>query len=134
VISPLLLGTDKELIPLYLVAALCLGSVLAPLSLAVGSAFPKPRFEHLVQIETSFGGFLFGVLSLVAVALTLAVFASPIHYFFQVNYLHKVMDKYDYYWLTTLGAVYLGICLASGMGSWWWAKRSWNNLSKSMVA
>lgn len=131
ILSPFLLGTDKQLIPLYSAASVAAGTFLAVLSLAVGSAFPKPRYENIIQIETSFGGFLYGVCSLAYVALTLAVFAWPIRYYFQSAYLNKMMTRFDFVWLGVLGVLYLGLSLGLGCLSWLIACRAWANLAKS---
>ncbi|MBI4064354.1 MAG: hypothetical protein HY401_08660 [Elusimicrobia bacterium] len=124
-VSPLLLGTDPALIPIYLAASIFCSSVLPAMALGIGSAFPKTRFENIIQIETSFGGFLYAVCALIFVVITLSVFAWPIQYFFKIRYFHRSMDGADWAWISVLGAGYLTISLAAASFGWWLAKRSW---------
>ncbi|MBI4669328.1 MAG: hypothetical protein HY747_09130 [Elusimicrobia bacterium] len=128
-VSPMLLGTDLALIPIYLAASIFCSTTLSILALAVGSAFPKIRFENIIQIETSFGGFLFAVFSLAYVGVTLAVFAWPIRYFFQVRYLKYSMEWFDWVWMAVLIAVYAVFSVGAGLAGWWSAKRSWRRLA-----
>ncbi|MBI4369536.1 MAG: hypothetical protein HY547_04830 [Elusimicrobia bacterium] len=124
-VSPVLLGTDLGLIPYYLAAALCAAVVMPFLAMAIGSAFPKIRFENIIQIETSFGGFLYAVSSLGFVGLTLAVFAWPIRYFFQARYMNYVMMGFDWMWIGVLSGVYGVICCSICWFCWRWSQRSW---------
>ncbi|MFC1521433.1 hypothetical protein ACFL6Y_03395 [Elusimicrobiota bacterium] len=126
ILSPILLGTDLALIPIYMASAFFLSTVLSVVSLAVGSAFPKANVEHIVQIETSFGGFFYATCALIYVGITLAVFAWPIRYYFTVNYLNRPMGGGDWAWLGVLLLVYSIVCLVTIIISWYSAKRSFN--------
>ncbi|MEK7287609.1 MAG: hypothetical protein AAB091_03500, partial [Elusimicrobiota bacterium] len=128
-VSPFLLGTDMALIPIYLAASMCCSTVFAVMSLALGSAFPKLHFENLIQIETSFGGFLYAVMTMAFCAVTLAVFAWPIKYFFQVRYLNYQMAAFDWAWLGVLGIFLTGLSGGASIFFWWLAKRSWSRLA-----
>lgn len=128
-VSPFLLGTDWVLIPIYMAASFVCSTVFSALSLAVGSAFPKLRFENIIQIETSFGGFLYAVMTLVFVAITLAVFAWPIRYFFQVRYLNYSMQSFDWAWLGILATAILALSAGTCAFCWWSAKRSWQRIA-----
>ncbi|MBI2069371.1 MAG: hypothetical protein HYT79_02110 [Elusimicrobia bacterium] len=124
-VSPWLLGTDMRLIPIYLAASFLTSCVMSVLSLAVGSAFPKTRFENIIQIETSFGGFLYAVFILGFMVITLSVFAMPIRFFFQVRYMNYAMGYYEWVWLGVLlggHALFSAVICAV---SWFAARRSW---------
>ena len=128
IISPMLLGTDLILIPIYAVAACACASVFSFLSLALGSAFPKLRWENIIQIETSFGGFLYAACSLAFVGFTLAVFAWPMKFYFDAKYLnHKIVTS-DWLWLGALAVFYFGVAFVVSWLSLRSVKRSWQRL------
>lgn len=78
ILSNLVIGVEKVLIFFSIIVILSACVVLPLAGYSLGILFPKTDYKDIAQIETSFGGLMFIVLSLCYVVLSLASVAEPV--------------------------------------------------------
>lgn len=78
ILSNLVICVEKELMFLSIIIILCACIVLPLAGYSLGILFPKKDYKDIAQIETSFGGLMFIILSLCYIILSLSSIAEPV--------------------------------------------------------
>ncbi|MCX7956552.1 MAG: hypothetical protein N2643_01480 [Endomicrobia bacterium] len=78
VVSNMVLGIDKVMLTISIVIVLISCIVLPSAGYSLGILFPKNDYKDIAQIETSFGGLMFIVLSMCYIVLSLSSIAEPL--------------------------------------------------------
>jgi len=75
--SNIILKVSAELFIISAISMLVLSAGITTLALGLGLVYPKFNIENVAQIETSYGGILYVVISLIYIGLTLVILAKP---------------------------------------------------------
>jgi len=79
VCTNILLHTEKSMMILSSVTIFLMTFGISSLSIGVGAAYPKFRYENVAQISTGFGGFLSMIIALLYILLMVVIEALPVH-------------------------------------------------------
>lgn len=78
ILTNLVIGVERSLMFLSIVIILFACIVLPVAGYSLGILFPKKEYKDIAQIETSFGGLMFIILSLCYIVLSLSSIAEPV--------------------------------------------------------
>jgi hypothetical protein len=76
IVSNIILNVEREIFIMSLLVVLISSFVLTVAGYSFGILFPKKEYQDIPQIETSFGGLIFIILSLCYIVLSLSSLAN----------------------------------------------------------
>ncbi len=92
---------------------------LVGLAVGLGALYPQYETENLGQMATGFGGFLYMILSLILIGITIGLEAGPVYRLLMAELRSAPLTLFDRWWMTgSFGAVFF-IHLFTG----WWAMK-----------
>lgn len=83
---------------------------IVAMGIGLGAAFPEFKSENPVQAVTSFGGFLFMVLSAAFIGVIIMLEAGPVYRIFMAGLQDRSLDKLE--WIWTIGSFGIAVCLS----------------------
>ncbi len=83
---------------------------IVSMGIGLGAAFPEFKSENPAQAVTSFGGFLFMVLSATFIAIIIMLEAGPVYRIFMAGIQDRSLDELE--WIWTIGSFGTAFCLS----------------------
>ncbi|MCX8044288.1 MAG: hypothetical protein N3B18_09200 [Desulfobacterota bacterium] len=102
VCTNLLLHVDIYMMLLSCTTILLMTFGIASLSIGLGAAFPRFRYENIAQIPTGFGGLVYMITALSFIAIIVVIEALPVHIMITADMAHRSLTWQEY----------VGICMA----------------------
>ena len=112
VCSNIFLRVDDFMMVLSIITVLGMTLGLTGMSVGFGAMYPRFEHEHVAQISTGFGGFMYMILSVLFIGSIVVLEAWPVHMVIMSRFLDRPLSGAQILQITAAFALILILCLA----------------------